>query len=220
VVVAVEDTGTGMDTETRARIFEPFFTTKPAGEGTGLGLSTAYGIVADCGGRIDVESEPGRGSTFRIHLPIVAEAGLETTDVALPPTAPRGDERVLVCEDDVGVRNFTCRALRAAGYDVLEASDGEQALGRARENSQPIDLLLTDVVMPGIGGCELATRLGEEQPDLRLLFVSGYAAGLFDPDELRAIGDDFLEKPYDTGTLLRQVRSTLDTPHEAGRAAR
>jgi two-component system cell cycle sensor histidine kinase/response regulator CckA len=174
VRLSVTDTGVGMDAATRARIFEPFFTTKPVGQGTGLGLSTVFGIVLQSGGHVEVYSEPGRGTTFKVYLPRLAgEVAAEVAATVL--AVPRGSEAVLVAEDDEGIRGLARAALEACGYAVLEAADGAAALALGESHVGRIDMLVCDVVMPKGGGRELAERLREVRPGLRVLYVSGYA---------------------------------------------
>ena len=211
VVISVGDTGIGMDEETRARLFEPFFTTKERGKGTGLGLATVYGIVRQTGGYIWVYSEPGRGSVFKVYLPRL-EAGV--TPVAATPVAhglPRGTESVLLVEDETMVRDLLRGLLERHGYRVLIARSGEEALEVAAAHPGALDLLVTDVVMPGIGGPELATRLAPLHPRLRVLYVSGYA----DDDVLRhGVREGltaFLQKPFSMEALVVKVREVLDS---------
>jgi two-component system, cell cycle sensor histidine kinase and response regulator CckA len=209
VVLAVSDTGTGMDAETRARIFEPFFTTKPIGKGTGLGLSTVYGLVQQSGGHISVSSEPGRGTTFRISLPRTEEQA----EAAAPSTekhAGHGSEVVLLVDDEEAVRSLTRRILKSKGYNVLEAGSGDDALERARKYPGRIDLLLTDVVMPGQSGPEIAQALSRERPDLKVLYVSGYADDDTVARGLLKTGVSFLQKPFGFEILARRVRDVLD----------
>jgi CheY-like chemotaxis protein len=210
VVLAVSDTGTGMDADTRARIFEPFFTTKPIGKGTGLGLSTVYGLVQQSGGDISVSSEPGRGTTFRISLPRTEEQASEAAARSTEKHAGNGSEVVLLVDDEEAVRSLARRILKSKGYKVLEAGSGDDALERARKHPGRIDLLLTDVVMPGRSGPEIAQVLSRERPDLKVLYVSGYtdddtfARGLLDT------GASFLQKPFGFEILARRVRDILD----------
>jgi PAS domain S-box-containing protein len=212
VMLAVSDTGTGMDAATQARLFEPFFTTKEPGKGTGLGLATVYGIVKQSGGHVAVYSELGRGSSFKVYLPRVegaAEAG-ERVRVAAPPA--RGSETVLLVEDEPELRTLAREILGAWGYTVLHSGDPAEALRLAERHEGPIHLLLTDVVMPGMSGRELADRLLSARSDLRVLFMSGYTDsaivhhGVLDP------GTPFLQKPFTPDALIRKVREVLDQP--------
>jgi PAS domain S-box-containing protein len=208
VLLAVSDTGCGMDADTRARALEPFFTTKEPGKGTGLGLSTVYGIVKQSGGHIDICSEPGRGTTVRIHLPR-ADGALAPADRAT--CAPRpGWETVLLVEDEELVRQVIQEALTWGGYTVLEATSAGEAVALSASHEGPIDLLVTDLVMPGRNGQELAARMTELRPGIAVLCISGYAdqavvhRGQLDP------GTAFLQKPFTPDTLLRTVREVLD----------
>jgi PAS domain S-box-containing protein len=210
VLVAVSDTGRGMDASTQAQIFEPFFTTKPVGHGTGLGLSTAYGIVKQTDGYIWVYSEPGQGTTFRVYLPQVEESG-ERVSWAVPQRTPRGHgERVLVVEDEALVRDFACRFLRGEGYETVEAENGLEAIELLRRDPDLVDLVLSDVVMPRMGGREVADRLAQLRPGLPVVFMSGYTndeimrRGLLEP------GMPFLTKPFSPETLATKVREVLD----------
>jgi PAS domain S-box-containing protein len=212
-LLMVEDTGIGMDDETVSRIFEPFFTTKQLGKGTGLGLSSVYGVVKQSGGHLWVESEIGRGTRFTVCLPevpVVSEAIAQPA--ALP--SPVGEGHVLVVEDQYEVRSLTCRILRASGYDVTDAANGEEALGLAEAGDLGIDLLLTDIVMPGMTGTELAARMRTRQPDLKVLFMSGYSDTSI-ADELTATGTPYLQKPFSPAQLAAKVLEVLG-PRSSG----
>ena len=215
VMLAVTDTGIGMDRETQARIFDPFFTTKPAGKGTGLGLPTAYGIVRQCGGDIWVYSEPGRGTTFKIYLP----ESTTSQPTAPPPAAaspqPRGDEALLVVEDDEQVRGAACALLRRLGYRTIEAADGTDALAAIEAQPGSIHLVVTDVVLPGMSGLELVTRIVEAHPDLKVLCFSGYTEEIAMTRGLLEIGVAFLQKPFTAESLGRKVRQVLDGPRSS-----
>ncbi len=210
VLLAISDTGCGMDRATRERIFEPFFTTKPVGHGTGLGLSTVYGIVKQAGGHLTVYSEPGRGSTFRLYLPAVPD---RTADLHASPEEggrQRGTETILVCEDDDDVRELSLQMLRDAGYQVLAAASGAEAQHAAAQCAAPIDLLLTDVIMPDMNGRDLSQALTKRQPGLRTLYVSGYTANVISQHGILAPDVEFMEKPFTRARLLRRVRDVLD----------
>jgi hypothetical protein len=221
-VLSVSDTGTGIDEQTLERVFEPFFTTKDVGEGTGLGLSMVYGFVKQSNGSIDVASRPGQGTSFRIYLPLAAE----TPQQAEPDeatAAPRGDETVLIAEDEEGVRQLMVRVLRGCGYTVLETGNAEEALPLGEHYERPIHLLLADIVMPGMLGPELADRLQRTRPDMKVLFISGYAER---PDDAYPLREDdvLLAKPFSPEALAREVRRVLDAapgrqPAETGAAA-
>jgi CheY-like chemotaxis protein len=212
VMVAVTDTGVGMAPEVMARIFEPFFTTKGIGTGTGLGLAMVFGIVRQSGGAIEVESAPGAGSTFRIYLPVVADTLARTADEIAQSL--RGVETLLLVEDDDGVRDLAAANLRGQGYTVLAASDGEAALAllatHTADQTTPIDLLVTDVVMPRMSGPELAARLQQTSPATRVLFMSGYTDDAVVRQGVMQAEVAFLQKPYTPQTLARKVRSVLD----------
>jgi PAS domain S-box-containing protein len=212
VLLTVSDTGCGMDAETQARVFEPFFTTKEVGKGTGLGLSMAYGIVKQSGGYIWVYSEPGLGSTFKIYLPRVEEAA-ETAASSAPRAAPSGgSETILLVEDDEGVRTFARQILERAGYTLLEARDGNEALVIGERHAGPIALMLTDVVMPGKRGREVAQCLAAIRPDTRVLYMSGYTDNAIGNHGILDPGTAFLSKPFTADALMHKVREVLDAP--------
>ncbi len=222
VMLSVSDTGSGMDTETRAHIFEPFFTTKAPGKGTGLGLATVYGVVKQSDGWISVDSAIGRGTTFKIHLPWVDESAIEESEAEkahpqtskstiTPTAAPKGTETVLVVEDQDGIRDIVRESLRRNGYTVLIAVDGNDALQIANSYPDPIHLLITDLVMPNIGGRELAQRLTPLRPQMKVLFMSGYSEhSALDIEE--AGSATVLQKPFSLDALARNVRRLLDEP--------
>jgi two-component system cell cycle sensor histidine kinase/response regulator CckA len=210
VMLAVADTGCGMDDATQQRVFEPFFTTKQAGQGTGLGLATVYGIVAQSGGRIELSSAPGRGSTFRLYFPRIADDAAAGRTSARPENVVRGTERILIVEDEESLRRMAERILRAAGYTTVCASDGPQAIALLRDDPAPIDLLLTDVVMPGMNGHELASRIKATHPQLTVLFTSGYLHDAFPERERLGPEVQFLAKPYAPSSLTAKVRDVLD----------
>ncbi|MGA2640361.1 MAG: PAS domain S-box protein [Spirochaetia bacterium] len=212
VRIAVSDTGVGMDQETLSHIFEPFFTTKEMGKGTGLGLSTVYGIVKQSEGYINCYSEKGRGTTFTIHLPLTLEEADNPLVAGQGTTAPRGTETILLVDDDSAVRSVARIAMEEAGYVVIEASGGEEALRDVRAHNLTIELLVTDVVMPRMSGKELAQKLGEMCPGVRVLYVSGYTANVISHHGVLDPGLDYMEKPFGSRELLTKVREILDRP--------
>ena len=204
-VLTVRDTGMGMDPETVARIFEPFFTTKAQGRGTGLGLATVYGIVTASGGTIRVHTSPGQGATFDVHLPAAPPGTADDRNVAPPPG---GHETLLLVEDDALVRESLAHMLHGVGYTVVEAPDGAVALRMLASISGGVHAIITDVIMPIMGGRELARRARLNRPELRFLFISGHAPGVME-DGFGA-GEAFLAKPFEPAALLRRVRELLD----------
>jgi two-component system, cell cycle sensor histidine kinase and response regulator CckA len=210
VLLAVSDTGAGMDEATRARVFEPFFTTKEPGKGTGLGLATVYGIVKQSGGSVELDSAPGRGTTFQIYLPRVEEAVPARKSPSGEFKAPRGTETLLLVDDDAAVRSLCRLALQTFGYQVLDAADGAAALLLSEAYQARIHLLVTDVVMPGMNGRELANRLTKLRPGLKVLYVSGYTDDAVVRNGVAAGGVAFLAKPITPGMLARKVRQVLD----------
>jgi CheY-like chemotaxis protein len=218
VALTVRDTGTGMDPATRARLFEPFFTTKGAGKGTGLGLATVYGIVKQSGGYIGVESEAGKGATFTVYLPRVEEA-LETEEPVLPlAEIPRGTETVLLVEDEEAVRDLAREILQQEGYTVLGARHGGEALLLGDRHPGPIHVVVTDVVMPEMGGRELAGRLAASRPGIKVVYMSGYTDEALEAHGVLGSGA-FLRKPLTPDVLVRKVREVLDGPASAPRSA-
>jgi CheY-like chemotaxis protein len=205
-----------MDAATRARIFEPFFTTKDVGKGTGMGLATVYGIVQQTGGYIAVESDPGRGATFYVYF--------QRTEGALPAEEGQGvsselalgSETILVVEDQDGLRTLMCEILRRNGYTVLPAENGCEALLLAAGHTGPIDLMITDLVMPKMGGREVAEQLPVSHPETKVLYMSGYVD---DINELLALGHAFIDKPFSPDDLLRKVRGVFDQKSEWPRFA-
>jgi PAS domain S-box-containing protein len=212
VMLAVSDTGMGMDQQTQARIFEPFFTTKVAGKGTGLGLSTVYGIVKQSGGNIWVYSELGRGTTFKIYLPRVDEGAQKFERRVEAKGALKGSETVLLAEDEEAVRTLARQLLEMYGYQVLEAANGGAALLICERHQEPIHLLITDVIMPEMSGRELADRLAQLRPDMKVLFMSGYTDNAIVHQGVLDEWADFIQKPFPTDALARKVRNVLDAP--------
>jgi CheY-like chemotaxis protein len=202
------DTGSGMDQETQRRVFEPFFTTKPAGKGTGLGLATVYGVVQQCGGHIRLESEPGRGTRFRLYFPRAISASTELFIRRASTRPPTGTGTVLLVEDEEAVRRVTARILRDAGYLVYEARDAAHARELCSEHGAAIDVVLLDVVMPAVSGPKLATELCVLVPSLHVIFMSGYSTG---GPQLVAIPPDaaFIEKPFTPTLLAQKLREVL-----------
>ena len=212
VTLSLSDTGAGMDEETLARIFEPFFTTKQPGQGTGLGLSTVYGIVKQSGGSIRVRSAPGQGSTFAVYLPRVAQQQRPAPRSQPPAGALRGTETILVVEDEKIVRDLTCTILEQHGYKVLQAQSAGGALIASDRHQGDIRLMVTDVVMPVINGIELATRLAESRPQMKVLYMSGYADRAGSQDGMVRPGTPFIQKPFTPDSLARKVRDVLERP--------
>ncbi|MBI4263211.1 MAG: response regulator [Acidobacteria bacterium] len=213
VMLSVSDTGTGMDEATRARAFEPFFTTKPKGKGTGLGLATVYGIVDQSGGGIALDTEPGRGTAVRLYLPVTSAVAARLGPPESQPLVDGGGtETILLVEDHDSVREVTAQALRRRGYTVYEARNAEEAIEWSSHSPVRPDLLLTDVVMPGLSGPNLAARLVQQKPGIRVLYMSGYT------DDATAVHGSFwggvplLPKPFTPARLAERVRLALDTP--------
>jgi CheY-like chemotaxis protein len=208
-MIAVTDTGIGMDAETRSHLFEPFFTTKERGKGTGLGLSTCYGIVKQSGGYIWVYSEPGRGSIFKVYLPRRSSAAGEQ-GVPVETAGDGGTETILLVEDDEVLRAAIARILSTHGYRILTARDGVEALELATRHTEPLDLVVTDVVMPGLNGIELLRKVEIVHPEARRLLMSGYTEHAVLEDVTVRAGARFLQKPFTPEALCRKVRSLLD----------
>jgi two-component system cell cycle sensor histidine kinase/response regulator CckA len=212
VMLAVSDTGMGMSPDTIAHIFEPFYTTKESGRGTGLGLSTVYGIVKQSGGYIWVYSEPGHGTTFKVYLPRVEEAveSLPVEKIGEGDRKRTGTETILLVEDEPQLRELTRSVLQARGYEVVEAKNSAEAEQLAEKYGAKIHLLLTDVIMPGISGRELAKRLSAQRPALRVLYMSGYTYNVIAQGGTLERGVAFLQKPFTPRVLVEKVREVLD----------
>jgi PAS domain S-box-containing protein len=211
VKLSVTDTGIGMTPEVRRRIFDPFFTTKAPGAGTGLGLATVYGIVKQSGGYIWVYSEPGHGAAFEIYLPHAGDARKDGAPEARTATGRlEGNETLLLVEDDTPLRSVACRALRAYGYMVLDAANGREALALCAEHDGPIDAVVTDLVMPEMGGGELSDRIVARRPGIKVLLMSGYARDEVERRNIARSGAAFIEKPFAAETLAAKVREVLD----------
>lgn len=208
-VLSFEDSGTGMDEKTRERIFEPFFTTKAVGKGTGLGLSMVYGIVKQHGGYINVYSESGRGTTFRVYLPLIATKAAEAKhgDFSSMPT---GHETILLGEDDTQVRNLMKDVLLKAGYEIMEAIDGDDSLRVYNEHKDRIHLLILDVIMPKKNGKEVYDEICMDTPGIKTIFVSGYSADIIHKKRILEEGLHFISKPVSPGELLTKIREVLD----------
>ena len=209
VMLAVSDTGVGMDPDTKARIFDPFFTTKESGKGTGMGLSTVYGIVRQSGGNVSVYTEQGYGTTFKVYLPRVDDV-IETNSSSAVPVASGGSETVLVVEDDMAVRKLICEALQHHGYHVLQANDPDEALDLAGRHRDELALLVTDVVMPQMNGPQLRDKATLIKPDLKVLFMSGYTDTKLLGQGILSPQASFLQKPFTREVLARKVRQALD----------
>lgn len=222
VQLSVSDNGSGMSEEVRDNIFEPFFTTKESGGGTGLGLSTAYGIVRQHGGEIEVDSEPGQGTTFRIRLAVAADSdsGVDVAAELGTEITRTGTETILLVEDNESVRRTTCRVLEANGYQVLEADCGAGALSWIERHPEPIDLVVTDVIMPNMNGREVAEAVRLRYPAVPVLFMSGYIDQIIDSKKIVSGDIDFIAKPYTCASMLEKVRRVLDrwqrSPHPEG----
>jgi CheY-like chemotaxis protein len=209
-MLAVTDTGVGMDAETSSRIFEPFYTTKGGTSGTGLGLATVYGIVKQSGGYIWVYSEPGKGSSFKVYLPRVDEPAEAPQTIKRQPRVRKGTETILLVEDEPAVRELTRMVLAAQGYSVVEALSPEDAQRLSEVRGTQIHLLLTDVVMPGLSGRELARRVTARHPNMRVLYMSGYTQNVIAGGGTLETGIAFLQKPFSPATLVEKVRDVLD----------
>jgi two-component system, cell cycle sensor histidine kinase and response regulator CckA len=209
LMLSVSDTGHGMDPHTLAHIWEPFFTTKPVGQGTGLGLSAVYGAVKQSGGFVWAESEPGRGTVIGVYWPELPASAEPVVEERAAPVLERGSETILIVDDEPLVRALALRTLEAAGYQCREAGDADEAL-RVVSEEEPVDLVVTDVVMPGLSGGALGERLAALRPDIQLLYTSGFAGDDVIRRGLLAHGLPFLQKPFTPGDLARAVREVLD----------
>jgi two-component system cell cycle sensor histidine kinase/response regulator CckA len=207
-VLSVSDTGTGMDQETKKKIFEPFFTTKEVGQGTGLGLSVVYGIVKQHGGFVNVYSEPGKGTVFRIYIPL-ANGPAETKAVS-QGLLPKGNEIILIAEDEPALRDIASEVLQTLGYRTLVASNGEEAIQIFKKQSQEIDLVLLDVVMPKQGGREAYEEMRKIKPSVRSVFMTGYSLGGIHTNFILEQGIDAIQKPYSSEVLGKKIREVLD----------
>ena len=210
VQLAISDSGTGMSEEVRSKIFDPFFTTKDVGKGTGLGLSTVYGIVKQSGGNIWVYSEPGKGTTVKIYLPAIQGEVADPVAGRSSSFKPTGDETILVVEDDESVRKLAVKVLLRQGYKVIQASSGTDALRVVKGMKKPADLLVTDVVMPNMGGADLVRHLGEIWPDFKVLYMSGYTSNAIVHQGILDEGLNYIQKPFTPNSIIRKVREVLD----------
>jgi len=211
IILSCSDTGEGMDTETQAHIFEPFFTTKETGKGTGLGLASVYGTVRQHGGVITVDSVPGRGTTFRVYFPCAEVAASAATEAGQPAVAKRGNETIIVVEDNSLVRELTVQMLQILGYHALAFSSGPDCLEAIRCYDGPMDMLLTDVVMPTMNGRELYQCLAQLKPNLRVLYMTGYARDAIAKHGILEKGTHLVQKPFTLMTLGAKVRERLDS---------
>jgi two-component system cell cycle sensor histidine kinase/response regulator CckA len=209
VMLRVRDTGVGIDPQTRQLLFEPFFTTKHAGLGTGLGLSTVFGIVTQSGGQISVESDPGHGAEFTVFLPRTSGSPKVKPDRPAQGGLAEKSGLILVVEDQEEVRALSCAVLRTAGYEVLEASDGLEAILLTRNLYRPVQLLLTDVIMPGMNGRELAAGITIAYPEIKVIFMSGYADQIMSDNGILDGSVEFLQKPFTPTELVARVRQVL-----------
>jgi two-component system cell cycle sensor histidine kinase/response regulator CckA len=208
----VVDTGQGIDVETLGRVFEPFFTTKEPGKGTGLGLATVYGIVRRNGGHVSVQSEVGHGTTFVVYLPHTDEPQLAAAARRDPGPTQTGSETVLLVEDDPALRLVIREALQVDGYTVVDGEDPAEALEAAASHRGPIQVMITDLVMPQLTGREAAARMRAARPAIKVIYMSGYASALPEEEEGLPDGSAFLQKPFSLDALLLKVRETLDAP--------
>jgi CheY-like chemotaxis protein len=208
-IITVTDTGVGMDEKTRENIFEPFFTTKEVGKGTGLGLAMVYGTIKQHNGFINVYSEPGKGTTFKIYLPL-AESGVQVTEKRESGSMPSGTETILLVEDNEAVRSSIKALLEEFGYNVIKAADGDQAITICRENIDFVQLVISDVIMPRQSGKEVYDELKKIRPDIKVLFISGYPADILTKKGIVGEGINFISKPINPEVFLRKIREVLD----------
>ena len=209
-VISVSDTGSGMDKETMAKIFEPFFTTKEVEKGTGLGLAMVYGIIKQHNGYINVYSEPGSGTTFRLYLPAIESMEEVLVKTEIEPLPSNGNETILVAEDDAALRRLFSTILQAYGYKVILAQDGEEAIKKFADNRDKIQLIMLDMIMPKKSGKEVFDIIRKMRPDIKTLFSSGYTADRIDKDNMSKGGFDFIMKPVSPKELLKKIREVLD----------
>jgi CheY-like chemotaxis protein len=210
VMLVISDTGFGMTDVVKAKIFDPFFTTKSEGKGTGLGLSTVYGIIKQSSGYIWVYSEEGKGTSFKIYLPRVVEEADDFVRKEDITEIPRGHETLLVVEDEDGVRNMACKVLKQQGYEVIEADSGGNAYIICKKLKRPVDLVITDIIMPHMSGAELINKLNETWPDLKVLYMSGYTEDAIVHHGVLKTGIPFLNKPFRPIEIALKVREVLD----------
>jgi CheY-like chemotaxis protein len=211
VMLAISDNGSGMNDETKAHLFEPFFTTKEVGQGTGLGLATVYGIVKQSGGSIEVYSEEGLGTTFKIYLPRIAEQIITEKKKEISAELSKGTETILLVEDEDIVRHLSREIMEESGYTVIEAQNGLHALEICEQGDYQFDLLITDVVMPQMGGRELAERLKSEQPGIKVIFISGYTDDAVVRHGIKEADSNFIQKPFSPDELAEKIREVLDS---------
>jgi two-component system cell cycle sensor histidine kinase/response regulator CckA len=219
VRLTVSDTGCGMDAATQARIFEPFFTTKDLGKGTGLGLATVYGTIEQTGGMIAVESEPEHGTSFHLYIPQTGEALAPPISIPADARTKGGSETILLVEDQDEIRSLLSLILKREGYVVLAARNGREALLLAQNHPAPIDLMITDIVMPQMSGHELACEMNARRPAMKVLYMSGYADRSREQSKFSGSAYAYLEKPFSPDAMMREVRAILDTPNILGRSA-
>jgi CheY-like chemotaxis protein len=215
--LTVSDTGCGMDAATQARIFEPFFTTREQGKGTGLGLATVYGTIEQTGGMISVESEPEHGTRFHLYIPQMQEALAPLAPIPRDVGVIGGSETLLLVEDQNEIRSLLSQILASEGYTVLTAPNGREALLLAQNHTGPIDLMITDIVMPQMSGHELARAMKDRRPEMKILYMSGYADRSRAPAEFDPASFAYLEKPFSPDVMMREVRAILDAPEVLGR---